>query len=105
MTLVKDFPLFFLVSSSVVAQQISHPVMVSRDDALSTPHSYTIMADTIHVLAVMVQFQQDNTPLTSGDGRFDLTQGPNPIIDAPPHNKQYFLDHFTFLVNYFFKAS
>ncbi len=60
---------------------------------------------TINVLAVMVQFQQDNTPLTTGDGRFDLSQGTDSIMDAPPHNRQYFVDHLTFLSNYYRKVS
>jgi hypothetical protein len=105
MTPAKYVFLLSLVSSSVLAQQLSHPVMVSRDDAFSSRRPFKIITDTIDVLAVMVQFQQDNTPLTSGDGRFDLIQGPDPIIDAPPHNKQYFLDHFTFVANYFRKSS
>jgi hypothetical protein len=105
MTLAKYLLLLFFISNSVVAQQLSHPVMVSRDDAFSTPRQFRIVADTIDILAVMVQFQRDNTPLTSGDGRFDLTQGTNPIIEAPPHNKGYFFDHFTFVANYFRKAS
>ncbi len=105
MTFAKLLFLCVLVSGFAVAQQVSHPVMVSRDDAFSTPRPYKVAADTIDILAVMVQFQQDNSPLTSGDGRFDLTLGTDPIIDAPPHNRQYFLDHCTFLANYFRRSS
>ncbi|MEK9136274.1 MAG: hypothetical protein AAB393_04060, partial [Bacteroidota bacterium] len=112
MTLAKYVFLLSLVCSSTLAQQLSHPVTPipklwgsGRDDAFSTPRPFRSVADTIDILAVMVQFQQDNTPLTSGDGRFDLTLGTDPIIDAPPHNKQYFQNHFAFLANYYRKAS
>ncbi|HCV42382.1 MAG TPA: hypothetical protein DGH68_02790, partial [Bacteroidetes bacterium] len=107
MAVIKYFYLLLLASGSLVAQQLNHPVMVSRDDAFSAPRPFRTSADTVvvNVLAVMVQFQQDNTALTSGDGRFDLTQSGNPIIDAPPHNRQYFFDHLTFVSNYFRKSS
>lgn len=99
------FLLPFLFSAPIFAQQMNHPVMVSHDDAFSTARSFRTTADTINVLAVMVQFQQDNTSLTTGDGRFDLSQGTDPILDAPPHNRQYFVDHLTFLSNYYRKVS
>jgi hypothetical protein len=105
MTLAKYLFLSLFLSGTVLAQQLSHPVMVLPDDASLTPRPFRTAADTIDVLAVMVQFQRDNTALTSGDGQFDLTSGGNPTIDAPPHNKQYFLDHLTFLSNYYRKSS
>ena len=105
MILAKHALLLFLLSGSILAQQLGHPLMVSRQDARTSSRPFTTTADTIDCLAVMVQFQQDNTALTSGDGRFDLSLGTDPVLDAPPHNKQYFLDHFTFVANYFSKAS
>ena len=105
MILTRYLTLSLLLSGSLAAQQLGHPLMVSRHDALPSARPFRTAADTINLLAVMVQFQQDNTPLSSGDGRFDLSQVTDPIIDAAPHNKQYFLDHFTFLANYFRKAS
>ncbi len=79
--------------------------MVSRDDAFSAPRSFRALADTIDVLAVMVQFQVDADARTTGNGQFDLTTPAATGLDAPPHNRQYFLDHLTFLANYYRKVS
>ncbi len=97
-------PVFFF-TSSLFAQQLSHPVMVSRDDAFSAPRSFRVMADTIDVLAVMVQFQIDSDNRTNGSGQFDLSTPATTGLDSPPHNKQYFQDHLTFLTNYYRKVS
>jgi hypothetical protein len=100
------YVLFLLTAASCLhAQHFSHPVSVSRDDALSLPRSPRFIPDTVSVLAVMVQFQADDDPRTSGNGRFDLSAPADSIIDAPPRNRQYFADHLTFAENYFRKAS
>lgn len=57
------------------------------------------------VLAVMVEFQEDNDPLTTGNGKFDLRFPSQKIIDPPPHDKKYFDAHLQFLKNYFAKFS
>ncbi len=105
MTLVKYFFLLLLGSNSLFAQQMSHPVMSSRDDAFLSPRPLKSASDTIDILAVMVQFQIDDDNGTTGDGRFILTAPTDSIIDAPPHNRQYFSDHLTFVENYYRKAS
>ncbi len=94
-----------LSSATLLAHEMSHPVMVSRDDAPRSPRVFAAAADTIRVLAVMVQFQQDNDDRTTGDGRFDRSAPSQPIIDAPPHDRQYIEDHLQFLSNYYAKAS
>ena len=57
------------------------------------------------VLAVMVEFQTDDDPLTTGNGKFDLSFPSKKIIDPPPHDKRYFEAHLQFLKNYFAKFS
>jgi hypothetical protein len=57
------------------------------------------------VLAVMVEFQTDDDPLTTGNGKFDLSFPNKKIIDPPPHDKRYFEAHLQFLKNYFAKFS
>jgi len=104
MTLAKYSFLLLIVSGSLFAQQMSHPVMVSRDDAFSSPRPFSVFPDTVDILAVMVQFQQDNDTRTSGDGRFALS-GPTEIIDPAPRNQQYFENHLAFVTNYFRKVS
>ena len=105
MTPSKYLLLSLIISAPVFSQQLSHPVMASRGDAFTSPRPFQVAADTIDILAVMVQFQQDNSNLTSGDGQFDLSQQGDPIIDPSPHDRQYFLDHLTFVKNYFQKVS
>lgn len=103
--LVVVLVLLSLASGFMSAQQLSHPVMASGDDAFSSPRALRIAADTIDVLAVMVQFQSDNDSRTNGNGQFDLSTPSARGLDSPPHNRQYFLDHLTFLSNYYRKAS
>ena len=64
------------------------------------------VADTLRILAIRVEFQPDNSQTTTGDGRFDLSQGTDPFqIDPPPHSRSYFQDHLEFARNYFLKIS
>ena len=68
--------------------------------------------DSLKIVAILVQFQEDNTGLSSGNGKFDLTNRYyNPstqrdtVIDAPPYDSAYFADHLLFVKNYFEKSS
>lgn len=65
---------------------------------------------TLHILAVMVEFQPDTNQYTSGDGTFGTGSLPylenNEIfIDPLPHDKKYFEAHLEFARNYFSKMS
>ena len=92
--------------SPVFAQHFSHPLSAAASDARRSPALAQVSADTIHVLAVRVQFQKDNDSRTTGDGTFDLAPGPaDTVLDAPPHDGQYFLAHLEFLRNYFQRVS
>ncbi|MEL6820374.1 MAG: hypothetical protein AAFP70_01335, partial [Calditrichota bacterium] len=63
-------------------------------------------AETLNILAIRVQFQQDTDETTTGDGLFDLSTSTDQFqIDPPPHNKAYFEDHLLFAKNYFEKVS
>ncbi|MBI5475098.1 MAG: VCBS repeat-containing protein [Ignavibacteriae bacterium] len=97
--------LLVLFSGTTFAQQLSHPIMSSRGDARTEPRASRVFADTIDVLAVAVQFQADNEPRTSGNGQLDLSTPAEVGFDSPPRNLQYFLDHLTFLGNYYRKVS
>jgi len=105
MTAAKTLLLLLAFAGTVDAQQLSHPVMLSRDDAFLSPRPALVQPDTIKVLAVMAQFQSDNDSRTSGDGRFDLSIAPTNTIDPPPRNRPYFEDHLLFLENYYRKSS
>ena len=68
--------------------------------------------DSFKVVAIMVQFQQDDDSRSTGDGRFDLSSrylnpstGRDTVIDSPPYDANYFRDHLDFLKNYYSAAS
>lgn len=103
--ILAKYSLLLLLPGFMFGQQLSHPVMASRDDVFSAPRQFMVVPETVRVLAAMVQFQEDNDSRTSGNGRFDLSATTNPIIDAPPRNQQYFRDHLTLVENYYRKVS
>ncbi len=105
MSLFRSFVLGVVLSAGAFAQQFSHPVTASRDDAFLSVRPPAVFPDTVRILAAMVQFQSDNDIGTSGDGRFILAAGPDSIIDAPPRDRTYFENHLLFLQNYYRKAS
>ncbi len=84
----------------------SHPLSASSLDARRVPASAAAFPDTVHVLAVMVQFQKDTEPRTTGDGTFVLAATPaDTTLDAPPHDARYFRSHLQFLENYYRRVS
>jgi len=97
--------LFLLIPIAASGQQLSHPVMASRDDLFHLPRPLLTAPDTVNILAVMVQFAVDDDEATTGNGQFDLSSTTDPVIDAPPHDGAFFTNHMTFLGNYFGKAS
>ncbi len=58
-------------------------------------------ADTIHILAIRVEFQRDSLRQTTGDGRFLRAADAKYTIDPPPHNRSYFVAQLTALANYY----
>src|SRR3989339_1176819 len=64
--------------------------------------------DTLKILAVMVDFQEDKYDATIGTGKFgsNYTQAyADTILDPLPHNADYFSDHLLFAKNYYQKIS
>lgn len=64
--------------------------------------------DTIKILAVMVNFQEDRDGATFGNGKFGSIYSQDygiDILDPLPHDQQYFESHLTFVKNYFQKVS
>ncbi|TVQ72472.1 MAG: T9SS C-terminal target domain-containing protein [Balneolaceae bacterium] len=58
---------------------------------------------TIRILAVMVEFQEEDNRFTTGNGTFDLPflHRDDIIIDPLPHDRGYFEAHLEFAKNYF----
>jgi hypothetical protein len=60
-----------------------------------------------HVVALLVEFQPEDSRFTTGDGTFegDLFQGLGPRVDPLPHDRAYFEARLQFLANYVRRAS
>ena len=71
--------------------------------------SKSVLADdTVKILAVMVNFQEDRDGSTFGNGKFGSIYSQNygsEILDPLPHDRDYFESHLTFVKNYFQKVS
>ncbi|MCA9732808.1 hypothetical protein KC799_11805, partial [candidate division KSB1 bacterium] len=65
--------------------------------------NYKIAAtiDTLHILAIRVEFKPDTLIETTGNGTFDLSAPTIPTVDPAPHNHAYFDAQLTALANYF----
>lgn len=64
--------------------------------------------DTVRVLALRVEFVEDNTPLTTGNGKMDLAGFLTPadgLFYDPPHTKRYFERLMQGLRNYYYLNS
>ncbi|MBS1262365.1 MAG: hypothetical protein MAG453_01716 [Calditrichaeota bacterium] len=77
------------------------------DEYLTLPRE---LPDTMRVLAIRVHFQPDTLSTTWGDGSFmytvpDSIPDDEWVIDRPPHDRRYFLDHLLAARNYFTKFS
>jgi Secretion system C-terminal sorting domain len=110
--------LFFIQNFSysqnkVINYNLSHPIKFGQENRFSNPKTFSEGTDSFKVVAILVQFQEDNDELTTGNGLFDLDStrflnpatGKDTIIDAPPYDSSYFADHLVFLKNYFSKSS
>src|ERR1035437_2247755 len=104
--MLKKLLVFFLLISlgSISAQKYSGKLN-------PFPHKSNTAAfngDTLRILAVMVNFQEDNDASTFGNGKFGSIYTQNygtKILDPLPHDKQYFESHLEFTKNYFRKVS
>jgi hypothetical protein len=97
---------FFLFIFSAIGQTQSKASHFLRK-AKTPLHAQAIQSnpvDTIHILAVMVEFQTDHDERTTGDGTFQI-EGTQEQIDPPPHDSAYFKNKIRFVENYFRKAS
>lgn len=121
MKIFKYFIILFFITGLAFSQNknnknafsISHPVKYGSTDAKKHSRFYSPFSpDTLKIVAVMVQFQEDNDPRTTGNGLLDLSNKYyNPalqkdtVIDSPPYDSSYFADHLEFLKNYYYKSS
>lgn len=75
--------------------------------AQARPTPSELANGSIHIVAVMVEFQEDDNRFTSGNGRFNpsFLDRPDITIDPLPHDRGYFEAHLLFAKNYFERVS
>ena len=109
--------LFFVFVSNICFAQFYTKKLYSLSHSLKNRneiklHKFNTSPDTINVVAIMIQFQEDSDPRHSGNGKFDLSNKyfdpslqRDTVIDSPPYDSTFFADHLEFLKNYYFKSS
>lgn len=72
--------LYAFLSHSVKAQELknlqfelSHPLKFGNENSYLTPRFDVSQTDSINVVAILVQFQEDDNSFTTGNGKFDLS--------------------------------
>ncbi|NOZ57472.1 MAG: hypothetical protein GXO73_11880, partial [Calditrichaeota bacterium] len=83
------------------------PLRLGKAAAFATSEASwaTARPETLHVLAIRVEFQPDNLSTTTGDGTFDLSTSSDVTLDPPPHNRAYFEAQLEALANYYRSVS
>ncbi|MFC1553716.1 T9SS type A sorting domain-containing protein [candidate division KSB1 bacterium] len=113
MLIKKIFLIFLFLPVSLFAQDKKvFPVLKSSNVSFSvgqnnsdSPLEKASSPNSIKLLAIRVEFQEDDNPLTTGNGKFDYSLDSDAFIDPAPHNRQYFLDHLEALKRYYFRVS
>ena len=100
-----------IAQSGKVEIKLNHPLNPGKKINYS-PKDFNRGTDSVKIVAILVQFQEDSDDRTTGNGRFDLSNKYyNPatqkdtVIDSPPYDSAYFADHLLFLKNYYLKSS
>ncbi len=102
MKYIKPFFLFFICLQIFVYGQIQHTL--NQSPVLKGKR----IGQTVKILAVMVEFQKNNTSTIIGNGQFDSIYTKNwgtDIIDPLPHDSAYFAAHLKFASNYYKNVS
>ena len=95
--------LFIVFLGSLSAQKFSGKIHQFHSNSTTVFNK-----DTLKVLAVLVEFQEDRDASTFGNGKFGTMYSKNygsKILDPMPHDQQYFQSHLEFTKNYFKKVS
>lgn len=95
-----------LTAKPIIHQTSTSNMLGAMSRFMGEPnHSITANGDSIRILALRVEFQEDNVATTTGNGLFDLSSTSEYIIDRPPHNRAYFQYQMIALANYFNRVS
>ena len=104
----------YILLFSIVSLSIGSNAVVPHLESIKSKE----LNETIQILAVMVEFVEDNDPRTTGNGKFltsvdesiyyyeqDEKRCDGFLLDKPPHNKQYFEDQLEAAKNYYLNIS
>src|SRR6056297_2792059 len=98
-----------LINATPSIAQEFKPALVLNKTAFSPtipPRLTSPVKGKLHIVAVMVEFEEDDNRFTTGDGTFNnagmaFLNDPDIRIDPLPHNQKYFEAHLEFAKNYF----
>jgi hypothetical protein len=101
---------FFLSGTLILLSlgSLSAQSFIGKINPFPSSNSKTFAEDTLRILAILVNFQEDRDGATFGNGKFGTIYSQNygnQILDPLPHDQAYFEDHLTFVRNYFTKVS
>lgn len=92
----------------IALSSLSAQSFIGKINPFPQAKSFSSNPDTVKILAVLVEFQEDRDAATTGNGKFNsiyLNNYGNNIIDPLPHDKTYFENHLLFVKNYYEKVS
>ncbi len=97
-----------LAISLITLGSLSAQSFIGKINPYPNTSTKVLADDTVKILAVMVNFQEDRDGATFGNGKFGSIYSQNygnDILDPLPHDRDYFESHLTFVKNYFQKVS
>ena len=108
--------LYYFLSIFAVSLLLSNTSHISPNLKSFNSNNQT---SAVHIVAFMVDFQEDDDPRTTGNGKFlnnvsdlyinyydsDISKCNEFLIDRPPHNKTYFEDQIKAVRNYYSNVS
>lgn len=100
--------IFFILAFLFCLGGLTAQTFIGKLNPHPVGQSSIASGDSIKILAVMVNFQEDRDAATFGTGKFGSIYSRDygtSIIDPLPHNKNYFENHLLFVKNYYTRIS
>ena len=102
--------IIFIIISSLFGANFDLDLLSLRNNKLNNSGRDN---HDIHIIGIMVDFESDDDPKTTGDGQFlsesgsarERCVGDNFLVDPPPHNAAYFESQIEAVKNYYFNVS
>ena len=102
--------IIFIIISSLFGANFDLDLLSLRNNKLNNSGRDN---HDIHIIGIMVDFESDDDPKTTGDGQFlsesgsarERCVGDNFLVDPPPHNAAYFESQIEAVKNYYYNVS